>query len=94
MGFKNLPTWLKGGIVGFILGVVFVLSNTFANFETSIGGFFSVVAIALYFPFSFVFVILNSIGVELSIFLINLFVFVLWVVLGIVIGFLIKKIKG
>ena len=86
MGWKNLPSWLKGGIIGLLLYVVLVVSNItpIIAFLVSIQNFFARFFLSpddwgsISFAFLFSFVLAP----------------ILWFIIGAFIGWLVGKIKS
>ncbi len=95
MKWKNIPTWLKGGIIGVIVLVLFVLVMLILMFLSDSILF----PLAIFLPRNFlVAYVAGLIGIEFSSYLamnlIALFVYIAaFFIIGSLIGLIIQKIK-
>jgi len=96
MGWKNWPSWLKGGLIGIVVAILFLIIPYITNCSTSFGGvggscdnniklFFAVVNFILIIP---------ALSLTQNMVLITILTLILLFLIGAFIGWIISKIKS
>lgn len=83
MGWKNLPSWLKGGIIVFVLSILLFIFGTYSPMSL------------LTYPTSSLFAVYleGKLSVGARMFLFFLFTAVMYFLVGAIIGFIVGKIR-
>ncbi len=100
MGWKDWPTWLKGGVIGLFLGLFIVFAYFVSDVSKSLfGGNSSITIMTIIITAPFILIYVFSLGILFSnndsLFRLGLYLSpIIYFIIGAIIGWIVGKIKG